>query len=249
MARIDLNRKFSNYLYSWTHWIFDHIKFHRNDKILEIGCGNAILWKANIDRINPSAQIILSDSSEGMLNDAKNVLGEAAERFDYMVMDAQNIIYPSDKFDIGIANLMLYHVPDRQKTISEIARVLNDEGIFYATTFGKNNMKELTKLLSDYDSNLHNPLKSLNGAFGLENGEKQLNEFFADVEMIKYVDSLEITETEPLIRYILSFTRIKTYLNGTMLTEFKEYINHILDKEGKIKITKDTGIFIAKNPK
>ncbi len=248
MARIELNRRFSTNPYPWTKWIFDQMKFGEHDNVLELGSGNAILWKYNLTRIKPGTNIILSDFSEGMLDDARNVLGESAEQFHYMVMDAQKILYPNDTFDMVVANLMIYLLQDQKKTISEVSRVLNRGGAFYATTLGKNNMKELDKLLSCYDDRLKSPLGQLTSIFGLENGAEQLNNSFAEVEMRKYKDSLEISETNPLVNYILSFSNNKTILKGAMLEGFREYIDQILEDNGIIKITKDTGIFIARTP-
>ena len=248
MARIELNRLFRTNPYPWTLWIFDQIKFPENAKVLELGSGNAILWKSNLERIPDDAQILLSDFSNGMMEDALKVLGNASNRFEYEIMDAQQISYPDDSFDIVIANLMLYHIPDRKKAISEISRVLKADGALYATTYSQDNLKELTDLLKNYDDTLSNSMEPFARAFGLENGKEQLYESFEEIEMINYIDSLEVTEAEPLINYILSFGRIKENINDENLREFKNYINDILDKDGKIKISKDTGIFIAKKP-
>jgi ubiquinone/menaquinone biosynthesis C-methylase UbiE len=246
MARIELNRRFSTNPYPWTLWIFDQIKFPENAKVLELGCGNAILWKSNLEMIPDNAQILLTDFSEGMLEDAQKVLGHASDRFDYEVMDAQQISYPDNSFDIVIANLMLYHIPDRKKAISEISRVLKDGGAVYATTYGRDNMKELNDLVKDFDDKLFNSLKPLARAFGLENGEEQLSYSFDKVEMIKYVDSLEVNEAEPIINYILSFSNAKEKMDENKLRQFNGYITDILEKNGIIEISKDTGIFIAK---
>lgn len=248
MARIELNRRFSTNPYPWTLWIFDQIKFPENAKVLELGCGNAILWKSNLEMIPDNAQILLTDFSEGMLEDAQKVLGHASDRFDYEVMDAQQISYPDNSFDIVIANLMLYHIPDRKKAISEISRVLKDGGAVYATTYGRDNMKELNDLVKDFDDKLFNSLEPLARAFGLENGEEQLSYSFDKVEMIKYVDSLEVNEAEPIINYILSFSNVKEKMDEDKLRRFNGYITDILEKNGIIEISKDTGIFIAKKP-
>ena len=246
MARVELNRRFRTNPYPWTLWIFDQIEFPEKAKILELGCGNAILWKSNLDRIPDDAQILLTDFSEGMLEDARKVLENASERFEYDVMDAQQISYPDDTFDIVIANLMLYHISDRKKAISEISRVLKTDGALYATTYGRDNMKELTDLIKNFDDKIYNSLVPFSRAFGLENGKEQLTQSFKEVEMIKYIDSLEVTEAEPIVDYVLSFGGIKENLNADHLKDFKEYIKDILDKEGKIQISKNTGIFIAK---
>jgi ubiquinone/menaquinone biosynthesis C-methylase UbiE len=249
MARVELTRRFKTNPYSWILWIFDQIKFPAKARVLEIGCGNGLLWKANSNRIPEDAHIILSDFSKGMLSDARRVLGDEANRFEYQVMDAQEIPYPDNSLDIVIANLMLYHIPDRKKAISEISRVLKSDGALYATTFGLENTKEISELISAYDDKMYYSLTPLARAFGLENGEKQLSESFDQVKLIKYQDSLEVTEAGPLVDYILSFGKVNQALNGQNWKDFENYIADIIEKEGMIKITKDNGIFIALKPK
>lgn len=150
VARIELNRKFRTNPQPLTEWLFDQMDFQKNSRILELGCGNAILWRTNKDKIGSGQKIVLTDFSEGMLDDAKKVLGSTKDRFEYRVMDAQNINYPENSFDIIIANLMLYHVPNRKEAFSQITKVLTENGSFYASTFGQNNMKELNELIQEF---------------------------------------------------------------------------------------------------
>ncbi len=248
MARVELNRRFGTNPYKWSLWLFDQIQFKKDARVLELGCGNGILWKSNLQKIPEDAHIILSDFSEGMLDDAKLALGDAAGRFGYEVIDAEQIPYPDNSYDVVIANLMLYHVPDRKKAISEISRVLKRDGVLYATTFGLNYMKELSDLVSNYDKNANSSLEPVARAFGLENGEKQLSEHFENVKLIKYSDVLEVTEAKPLVNYVLSFNRVKNVINGDKITDFEDYITNILNEHGKIQIEKESGMFIAENP-
>ncbi len=248
MARVELNRRFGTNPHKWTLWLFDQIQFKKDAKILELGCGNAILWKSNLQKIPEDARIILSDFSGGMLDDAKVILGDASQRFEYDVMDAQQIPHPDNSFDIIIANLMLYHIPDREKAISEISRVLKSDGTFYATAFGLNYMKELSDLVFNYDKKINCSLKPFARAFGLENGKKQLEEHFEDIKLIKYRDGLEVTEAEPLVNYVLSFTNVSDFISGDKIKDFSKYITNILNNKGKIQIEKESGMFIAKKP-
>jgi ubiquinone/menaquinone biosynthesis C-methylase UbiE len=248
VARIEINRRFRTNPQPWTNWIFDQVKFPENSKVLELGCGNGILWKNNQDKIRDDCQIILSDFSEGMLNDARNLLGDISEWFEYKIIDAQKIIYPNEYFDLIIANLMLYHIPNRKKALSEISRVLKSNGTFYTTTFGKSNMKEINDIVSNYDKRLDYSLEIFAKEFGLENGKSQLNDYFEDVKLIRYPDFLEVTETDPIISYVLSFGKNRKILEGENLLDFKDYLNEILDNNGKIVVTKDTGMFVAKKP-
>lgn len=246
--RMELNRRFKTNPKSWSSWIFDHIYFPKNANILEIGCGNAILWKVNVNRIPDDASIILSDFSKGMLKDARKILADDVDRFKYQVLDAQEIPYPDDSFDIVIANLMLYHIPDRKKAISEISRVLKNDGTLYATTFGINDMKELKDIVSKYDDGIFHSAEPFARAFGLENGEQQLKQSFDQVKLIKFENSLEITEAAPVVDYVCSFGKVNHALKGQKRKDFEDYMKSIIETEGLIKITKDTGLFRASKP-
>ncbi|UTB31884.1 MAG: class I SAM-dependent methyltransferase [Methanobacterium sp. ERen5] len=247
VARIELNRKFSTNPQLLTRWLFDQMDFHKSSRVLEIGCGNAILWRTNKDKIGADEKIVLTDFSEGMLDDAKKVLGSLRDRFEYKVMDAENISFPENSFDIVIANLMLYHVPNRIEAFNQITKVLTDNGSFYASTFGGNNMKELNELIQDFYPQL-NSLETLSNRFGLENGKSQLEDYFEQVTMTEYPDHLEITDAQPVIEYFLSFAGTKSVLNPDKLDEMKTYINDIIEDKGFMKVTKETGLFRARDP-
>jgi ubiquinone/menaquinone biosynthesis C-methylase UbiE len=124
-------------------WIFD--QFEKTDKlrILELGCGTGLLWRINESSIPFSWNITLSDYSKGMIEAAKRNLESVNMRFNYMVIDAEDINLSEKSFDVIIANNMLYHVKNREKTLSGIKRIIKDDGIFYATTAGINNLTEL----------------------------------------------------------------------------------------------------------
>ncbi|MGZ7134983.1 MAG: class I SAM-dependent methyltransferase, partial [Methanobacterium sp.] len=179
----------------------------------------------------------------GMLDAARKVLDDASNMFEYKIIDAQSIPYSKGSFDIVIANFMLYHVPKRKKAISEVSRVLKNEGTFYATAFGIQNMKELNDIVHNFNNKAYDPLKSLARAFGLENGKKQLLKYFEDVKLMKYSNYLEVTEARPLVNFVLSSSNVIAY---DEIEEFSNYIDEIIHDNGKIKITKDSGMFIAK---
>lgn len=58
----------------------------------------------------------------------------------------------------------------------------------------------------------------------------------------------KVTEAEPLVDYVLSFGNVKEVVKGQRRKEFEDYIRDILKNKGKIDITKDSGIFIARKP-
>jgi len=251
-ARILLHYKFSANKYSWPLWIFDRINKIEGARVLEIGCGNGLLWKLNADKIPETWDIILTDFSNGMLNDAEKNIGNSSHNIKFEVMDAENIPYEDNCFDIIIANHMLYHINDRRKALSGIRRVLKNDGTFYTTTMEKDYMKEMTDIVRKYRS-IPGSGKRSNSTienFSLENGAEQLKEFFDRVDLEIYENSLVITEAVPLTEYAFSLNNItpgRIVINENEKTKFTEFVDNIITREGSIHISSNAGIFISRN--
>ncbi len=71
--------------------------------------------------IRKCSRFVLSDFSAGMLQTAREALKDI-EDIEYQVIDIQNIPFPDDSFDIVIANMMLYHVPDLKQGLRKVRR-------------------------------------------------------------------------------------------------------------------------------
>lgn len=241
--RISLHEKYSTNKQGWFNWLFNQIDFSRVNRLLELGCGNGKLWQENrIDLRN--REIFLSDISEGMVEEVRNKLGTD---FNCIVADAEKIPFKDEYFDSIIANHVLFYLNDLNLGLKEISRVLKPDGILYCSTYGKNHMKEITEIVQNFDSSINLSNHSLYDIFGLENGESILKEYFFNIQRMDYKDSLEITESKPLIDYIMSCHGNQNEILGPRLNEFKEYIEELfLKKNGKIFVTKQAGLFICK---
>lgn len=247
LARAYLGARFSTNPQSWTSWVFDQISFPPRAAVMELGCGPAFLWSSNYNKIPLDAEILLTDFSEGMLGEAKRRLGEHTGRFGFHVVDVEEIPYPDGRFDIIIANHMLYHIPDLSKALGEIARVLKPGGVLYASTIGKNNLKELSGLFRDCFSAAERQRRTVADAFGLENGEELLQPFFGDVSRRNFENSLLVTEAGPLIGYLLSAQgHVAEFMTRERIQTFDAYLTNIIQKNGPIRMTKESGLFIAK---
>lgn len=241
--RISLHEKYSTNKQGWFNWLFYQIDFSRVNRLLELGCGNGKLWQENrIDLRN--REIFLSDISEGMVEEVRNKLGSD---FNCIVADAEKIPFKDSYFDTIIANHVLFYLNDLNLGLKEIDRVLKSDGILYCSTYGKNHMKEITEIVQNFDSRINLSNHSLYDIFGLENGESILKEYFFNIQRMDYKDSLEITESKPLIDYIMSCHGNQNEILGPRLNEFKEYIEELLENNGKIVVTKQAGLFVCKN--
>lgn len=241
--RISLHEKYSTNKQGWFNWLFYQIDFSRVNRLLELGCGNGKLWQENrIDLRN--REIFLSDISEGMVEEVRNKLGSD---FNCIVADAEKIPFKDEYFDSIIANHVLFYLNDLNLGLKEIDRVLKSDGILYCSTYGKNHMKEITEIVQSFDSRINLSNHSLYDIFGLENGEDILSKYFSNIQRMDYQDSLEITESKPLIDYIMSCHGNQNEILGPRLNEFKEYIEELLKNNGKIVVTKQAGLFVCKN--
>ncbi|MCL2126934.1 MAG: class I SAM-dependent methyltransferase [Treponema sp.] len=261
-ARIYLNRKFKTNPVSKYEWIFERFPKKENLNVLELGCGTGLFWLANRNNMVKTWSVILSDYSEGMLETSRKNLSCLNFNFQYEIINAEDIQYPDNKFDIILANNMLYHVQNKDKTIKNISRILNDTGVFIASTMGKDNLLELNNCLyaflesKKYNGVVRKP-QFLNNSnfrfneysFSLNNGMEQLLRYFKNVVMEKYENKLIINEADAVINYYLSFNDMYSnfqVLPEEYIDEFKIYLENILKTDKTIITTKDEGIFICK---
>jgi ubiquinone/menaquinone biosynthesis C-methylase UbiE len=249
-ARINLHSRFSVNSYGWFHWVFDQFDLPAECRLLELGCGTGEMWRENLPRLPAGWQITLSDFSPGMLARARQSLQAQHDGLQFEIIDAQSIPYPAASFDAVVANHMLYHIPHRQQALAEIRRVLRPGGRFFATTIGKDHLREMDELVQRFDPDLMAPgwgLAPQENGFTLENGLAQLAPYFSQIELRRYPDALHITQAAPLVDYLLSTARGQA--KQERHDELQRFIeNELTANRGAIHITKDSGLFLARCP-
>lgn len=207
-----------------------------------MGCGPGFLWTHNAERIPARWEVTLSDFSPGMVGATRESLSRYEATFDFVVCDVQAIPFGDLEFDVVIANHMLYHVPDRQRALSEIRRVTKPGGHFYAAANGKGDKGNIDELARRVNPNAFQNKRGNSDWFSLESGRKELDEWFSDVRVRKYEDALRITESGPLVAYFKSFGR----LSDQELRELEKIADQEIAGKGAIHIRKQPGLLIAK---
>jgi SAM-dependent methyltransferase len=242
-ARVVIHQRFSTNPYGWFTWVFDALlKLPEHARILELGCGNGLLWKENTDRIPAGWNITLSDLSSGMLDSAWRNLVVTGRAFQFKEIDVQSIPFDGEIFDAVLANHMLYHVPDRLKALAEIKRVLKPGGQLFATTVGKYHLKEMKAWYERV--RVSKNWESMTAPFVLENGLGQLEPYFSEVKLSRYEDDLQVTAVEPIMAYIRSGIRALE-LSQSELEHLARDLQKELEEKGSIFISKDSGLFEA----
>ncbi len=239
-ARIALHKRFSTNPYDWFNWLFDEIAFlptHTN--ILELGCGSGELWKECMVRVPASWDLTLTDLSTGMLESARSNLVATGRTIKCEVVDAQKIPYPDGTFDAVLANHMLYHVPNRRLALQEIRRVLKRGGVFFSTTVGDNHMHKMYEWILQISGGKQGMFTL---QFTLENGRRQLKEYFSSTRLSRYSNDLWVTDVGVISTYIRSVILPEDLLEEE-LQKIENELQNTIDKNHGILILKDTGLF------
>ena len=238
-ARISIHDKYSVNKQGFGNWIVSNYKIEKGMRVLELGCGTGSMWKNQENVIGKCKELILTDLSEGMLSTARENVGDLPG-VTYRMVDIQDIPFEGSSFDIVIANMMLYHVPDLQKGLSEVARVLKDNGTFYCATGGEHGIMEyVAGLLKPYGVDYR-----ANSNFSLQNGAPKLSQYFFSVEMREYMDALEVTNLDDFMEYI--FSGISFPKACTLEREKVREILHQNMVNGVLRVPKEAGLFICR---
>jgi SAM-dependent methyltransferase len=238
-TRINFHNMYSTNKMGFGPWLISNYEIKEGMKVLELGTGTADMWTGHDDLVAKCGKLILSDFSEGMLETARKNVGEHAN-VEYKQIDVQNIPFEDSTFDIVIANMMLYHVPDIDKAVSEIGRVLKDDGVFYSATYGEHNFNDIIAEWFGLGGENYEP----NHLFTLQNGGDILGKVFADITVRRYEDSLHVTNIEDLADYLQSLKAL--HCIGTMERDniIKMLSTH--EEGGAINLQKEYGTFIAR---
>ncbi len=237
-TRISIHEKYSTNKQGFGRWIAAHYRFPERASVLELGCGTGSMWLGQEALADSCSRLILSDYSEGMIQTARETL-RGYKGIEYQVIDIQDIPFPDRSFDAVIANMMLYHVPDLHRGLSEVRRVLKPGGTFYCATYGEHGIMEYICGLFGV-----NGAGQANHLFTLQNGAGQLREHFSDVLRDDYPDSLAVTDVCDLADYIRSLTGM-TALRDIPREEMAAVLTANM-KDGVLSIPKEYGMFTAR---
>lgn len=119
--------------------VFDAVVEACPRRFLEVGCGPGELAARVQDDLG--AECVAIDISERMVELTR------ARGVDARVGDVQQLPFPDATFDCVVAAWMLYHVPDVDRALGELARVLRPGGRLVAVTNYLDHLQELRELV------------------------------------------------------------------------------------------------------
>jgi ubiquinone/menaquinone biosynthesis C-methylase UbiE len=135
-------------------------------RVLEVGPGRGELSERIARELG--AVVVAVDQSERMVELTR------ARGVDARVGDVQELAFDDGAFDCAVAAWMLYHVPDLDRCLGELVRVLRPAGRLVAVTNSSHNLPELWQPFGERAARIH--------GFAAEEAEEILGRHFAWVE-------------------------------------------------------------------
>lgn len=98
-------------------WILNMFKSGKNKKLLDLGCGKGKFLEVAVQR---ELQVFGLDLSDYAVEKGKKIVPMAH----LLVGDAENLPFPDNCFDYVVSYATLEHIPNQEKAIQEMSRIL-----------------------------------------------------------------------------------------------------------------------------
>ena len=235
-TRISIHDRYSRNKLGFNRWITRQLPLRENLRILELGCGTGAMWTQLEHPLPAGCTLTLTDLSQGMIESARQEIS-GGENVAFLTADAQNLPFADASFDLVIASMMLYHVPDIPQALSEIRRVLTPGGTLCAATFGEHGVVEAVQAMFGL-------IGERNHRFTLQNGQEQLTPFFPQAERRLYEDALDVTEPRDLVAYLRSLSAMAGLEDITDDQLLRAFESRMVD--GVLSLPKEYGLFLCR---
>jgi SAM-dependent methyltransferase len=243
-ARANLHSRYGTASTPWFSWIVQQTGWLRDAVVLEVGCGPGWIWEQARHGVPGDLQLVLTDLSIGMVNEAVQRTRASFGDVDGAVVNAQCLPFGDQTFDVVVANHMLYHVPDLPQAVGELRRVLRADGVLLASTNGPSHLRELDEIASEVFGPRSTPRYM--ELFGAQNGGEILGAHFPSVEWRSYDGDLVCTNVDDVLAYLVSMPPGERATDSELQRLHQAISDKFAEQDGALKITKETGAFVCR---
>lgn len=216
--------------------------------IIDVGCGSG-QYLSRIAADRPDLRALGLDLSPGMRP--------------HTVADAAQLPLPDGAAGAVLAMHMLYHVPDIDRAIGELARVLCRNGIAVVATNGEGHMRQFRDLFADAvrtagpAAAAGQPASgsAVGHRFRLENGPAMLRNHFDSAERVSWQAQIRIPDAAAVLAYLDSTRagREDSLPAGVgwdaMLDAAQAITGQIIARDGAFTAGSHSGLIICRGPR
>lgn len=242
--RANLHAKYGTAPISFFDWVGEHFELFEGARVLEVGCGTGSLWQESTFPIPRAVALTLSDLSPGMSSEAfaRVDASQRVSRVGSLTADLQSLPFEDASFDRAIANFMLYHLPEPERGVAELARVIRPDGVVIAATTGSRHMQQLWEISARVFGTA--PVVD---SYSPEVGFEVFRTYFAEVCWHDYPDQLICTDPADVLAYIRSVPPADA-ASAEQLSHLTNEIDRAFHASGKLAVTKEVGCFVTRSP-
>lgn len=106
------------------------------ERALDVACGTGLVTFALAKAVGSEGHVIGTDISDGMIEHARAAGERLARSVEFHRMDAEHLDFPDAHVDIAVSALGLMYVPQPERAIAEMFRVLRPGGRLVAAVWG-----------------------------------------------------------------------------------------------------------------
>lgn len=213
-------------------------------RVLDAGCGwGRFTWPLIETFALSSANVTGVDTSLGMLQTAAIEAQRRSHRPAYATADIQALPFPARQFDAALANHVLYHLPDIQKGVGELARVLKEDGCLLATTNSDDvnvPVLEFHYAALDELGIEHNSVGP--SEFSMENGGEILGTGFSNVDRHYFDDETRYTSPDQFLASYKTIGRYRNLLAREDINSERKRLLSVLVRKQAEEVINRTGV-------
>lgn len=248
-VRIDTHARYSELSGEFRDWLMEQAAIEPGQRVLDVGCGPGAYHAAIAAA---GARAVATDASPGMAAEARGAALAAGLPVTALIADAQELPLRDATFERVMANHMLYHVPDIERALREMRRVLMPGGRVVLATNAAGNYAALDEL--------HRAAAAAHGftATSADSSRFTLDDLplvqsvFPTARMVERRDALLFDDAAPVARFYASYhvdDIEQRPADGShrplLMAEMVRLVREIIAREGVLRISKSAGCFIA----
>lgn len=215
------------------------------DRILDVGGGAGWLWESVARELPQGIHLTTTDLSAGMVAEAvpRARATGAYRNVDGRVCDACALPFADATFDVVTSTYALYHVPEPERPLAEMRRVLRPGGTMALMTNGDGHLRQIedARVAVFGESARYEINRTFTPAMALA----ALADHFDRVTWTRYDDELHVTDVDDAVAFMTS-SPPATDATADQVDALRAIVDDTMHANGGVfRVDKHTGVVVA----